>query len=51
MTPTSLIIFALVICFIIAAGYVINKNLPDEEIDQPPRDDKVTWWPDDPEDR
>ncbi len=51
MTPTSLIIFTLIVCFAVTTGYVIIKNLPDEEPDQPPHDDKVTWWPDEPEDQ
>jgi len=49
MTITASVLVVCVVCFIIAIGYIIYNKLPEEEepVEEQPRDDKVTWWPDD----
>lgn len=49
MTITASVLTVFAICFVIAIGYTIYNKLPNDEPveEEMPRDDKVTWWPDD----
>ena len=49
MTITMSVFIVCIICFVIAVGYIIYSKLPDDAPveEEKPRDDKVTWWPDD----
>ena len=49
MTVVTAVLVVCAVCFIIATGHVIYNKLPEEEehVEEQPRDDKVTWWPDD----
>ena len=55
MTPTMIITMLFIVGFAIAGSIAILNNLPDEQEGepkptQPPRDDKVTWWPEEKDD-
>ena len=48
MTIIMIVILSLLVCFATAATYLIYNKLSDKSKQQDPiRDDKVTWWPDD----
>ena len=53
MTPEMIITILFIVCFGIAGILAILNSLDDEQVDeptQPPRDDKVTWWPEEKDD-
>ena len=53
MTPEMIITILFIVCFGIAGIFAILSSLDDEQVDeptQPPRDDKVTSWPEEKDD-
>jgi hypothetical protein len=53
MTPEMIITTLLIVFFGIVGIFAILRSLDDEKVDettQPPRDDKVTWWPEEKDD-
>ena len=49
MSITAVILILCIVFFVISTAYIVYNKLPDDEPveEEKPRDDKVTWWPDD----